>query len=246
MSTTRAISIACGNTSIAIHVPAKIFDKVHNLVEPLNFDIERNIANIELHALVLEKCAKHDTDAALAVLDAFCIEYRIPSTNIHVVVQQHGLNEDSARSVLRAYYLHWNNSAASHCYRDSDLPALSALLASDSTQLMALFGGQPESANYLEEARWLFDVYGPLLSEYVCRMSAFLESNSQDYRLRPVYFNGINALDWFTQNGSVPDDCYLVSVPVCIPLTGLTKLMQIMVLYKTLDISPGELVRLFK
>ncbi|PIA14847.1 hypothetical protein COEREDRAFT_103271 [Coemansia reversa NRRL 1564] len=111
---------------------------------------------------------------------------------------------------------------------------------------MALFGGQPEPANYLQEARWLLNAYGPLLSEYVCRMSAFLESNSQDYRLKSVYYNGMDALGWFTRNRSVPDDSYLVSVPVCIPLTGLTKLMQIMVLYKTLGISPGELVRHFK
>ncbi|KAJ2795938.1 fatty acid synthase alpha subunit Lsd1, partial [Coemansia guatemalensis] len=246
MLTARAINIVCGSTSIAPRVPASISGEVSELVESLNFDIGKDISSIELYALVLEHCAKHNTDAALAVLDALCNEYGVPTTNIHVIVQQHGLSEASARSVLRAYYLHWNNSAASHCYQVANMPVLPALLASDSTQLMALFGGQPESANYLEEAKWLLDVYGPLLSDYVGRMSAFLDNSSKDDRLRSVYFDGLDALSWFSQNGPMPDKSYMISVPVCIPLTGLTKLMQVMALYKSLGISPGELVKQFK
>ncbi|KAJ2812529.1 fatty acid synthase alpha subunit Lsd1 [Coemansia furcata] len=44
----------------------------------------------------------------------------------------------------------------------------------------------------------------------------------------------------------MPDEQYLLSIPVCLPLVGLIQLMHVVVLYKTLGVSPGDLVKRFK
>ncbi|KAI8318483.1 hypothetical protein GQ54DRAFT_237194, partial [Martensiomyces pterosporus] len=45
---------------------------------------------------------------------------------------------------------------------------------------------------------------------------------------------------------SQPDSEYLLTVPVSIPAVGLIQLMQVMVAFKTLGLSPGELAKPFK
>ncbi|KAJ2125831.1 fatty acid synthase alpha subunit Lsd1 [Coemansia sp. RSA 720] len=174
-----------------------------------------------------------------------CCKFGIPAINIHVVVQQQDLIEEATRLVLKAYYLLWNTAAAGHCYFDGKDKQLPALFSDDSVQLMAVFGGQPASISYLDEARWLLDVYGPLLTDFVICMSNFLEQESQDARLVQVYGRGFSAYKWFTQLGTEPSAEYLTLVSVSIPLTGLIQLMQLMVLYKTLGLSPGELSQMF-
>ncbi|PIA12744.1 hypothetical protein COEREDRAFT_67958 [Coemansia reversa NRRL 1564] len=108
-----------------------------------------------------------------------------------------------------------------------------------------MFGGQPGSSSYLDEARWLLDVYRPLLSDYFMHLATFLDCQICDARLAPVYIKGLDVLQWLTNPESAPDTEYLVSAPVSMPLTGLVQLMQITVMHKTLGISPGELTQHF-
>ncbi|KAJ2384520.1 hypothetical protein H4S02_004774, partial [Coemansia sp. RSA 2611] len=109
-----------------------------------------------------------------------------------------------------------------------------------------MFGGQRGTSNYLDEAEWLYDVYRPLLSDYVPRMSAFLHRESQDGRVSFAYPKGLDVLTWLTTASAIPDELYLLSIPVCQPLVALIQLMHVMVLYKTLRVSPGDLVRRFR
>ncbi|KAJ2767851.1 hypothetical protein GGI18_005710, partial [Coemansia linderi] len=99
--------------------------------------------------------------------------------DIHVVVQTHGLDEAAARRVLKGYFSAWS---IVHKYGTWPTASTPALFANDSAGLMAMFGGQRGTSNYLDEAEWLYDVYRPLLSDYVSRMSAFLHRESQDGR----------------------------------------------------------------
>ncbi|KAJ1850952.1 beta subunit of fatty acid synthetase, partial [Coemansia sp. RSA 638] len=222
-----------------------LYDIVQELANTFDIDSKQEFTAIELHALFLRHCKAHNENAALAALGAFCKEFDVPATNIHVVVQQQDLSEEAARLVLNAYYLLWNIDAA-RCYYFSDgSQTLPALFSADSIHLMAAFGGQAGSPSYLDEARWLLDVYSPLLSEFVMYMSEFLYSQARDAQLSDVYEKGLCVFKWLTQPGSEPDAGYLTAVPVSIPLTGLIQLMQLMVLYKTLGVSPGDLAQLF-
>ncbi|KAJ2751656.1 fatty acid synthase alpha subunit Lsd1 [Coemansia pectinata] len=107
---------------------------------------------------------------------------------------------------------------------------------------MAMFGRQRGTGNYLDEAEWLLDVYRPLLLDFVSRMSAFLHRESQNKCVSHVYSKGLDVLCWLTTPYAMPEEQYLL----LIPLVGLIQLMHVMVLYKTLGISPGDLVKRFK
>ncbi|KAJ2436683.1 hypothetical protein IWW46_005657, partial [Coemansia sp. RSA 2440] len=159
---------------------------------------------------------------------------------------QHSIDETAARQVLKAYYLLWDVPAARHCYFGSDSAAMPALFAPDNAHVAAMFGGQPGSSSYLDEARWLLDMYRPLLTDFVAHMSAFLDTESRDVQFALLFKEGLDVLQWLTQSESAPDAEYLVSAPVSMPLTGLVQLMQIMVLSKTLGVSPGQFSQLFK
>ncbi|KAJ2344393.1 fatty acid synthase alpha subunit Lsd1, partial [Coemansia sp. RSA 2671] len=165
------------------------------------------------------------------------------TSDIHVIVQTRDLDEAAARRVLKGYFSAWfivNNHGT---WPTASTPAL---FASDLTGLMAMFGGQRGTSNYLDEAEWLYDVYRPLLSDYMSRMSAFLHRESQDKRVNFVYSKGLDVLTWLTTTSAMPDEQYLSSIHVCQPLVALIQLMHVMVLYKTLGVSPGELVKRFK
>ncbi|KAJ2084471.1 fatty acid synthase alpha subunit Lsd1 [Coemansia sp. RSA 988] len=238
------ISIRSGKLVIKIATAPKFAFQLQDLAD--SFDNKSAVnSNIELYAKFLEYCVAHNQTIAAIVLEEFCQKHGIPEADIHVVVQKHSLDENATQLVLRAYYSLWNVAATRHCYRNAEHTPLPALFATDALRLTAMFGGQSGSIDNLSEARWLLEVYRPLLSDYVTDLADFLESQSQDIRLAPVYKKGLGVMQWLTQPESAPDSEYLVWAPVSIPLTGLLQLMQITVMYKTLDVSPGDLARHF-
>ncbi|PIA16014.1 hypothetical protein COEREDRAFT_97668 [Coemansia reversa NRRL 1564] len=245
MNGNTVVGLTHGSAVVRIATSTVLAQQLQSLVDNILIDKNTVISSIELHAQLLEYCAARNQDAALVVLEALCQAHNIPITDIHVVIQQNTLNEDAARLVLRAYYSLWNIAAAHRCYRSAKHTPPPALFSTDSLQLTAMFGGQPGSSSYLAEARWLLDVYRPLLSDYVTRMALFLKCQVRDARLAPVYKKGLDLLQWLTRPESAPDAEYLVSAPVSMPLTGLVQLMQITVLQKTLGVSPGDLAQYF-
>ncbi|KAJ2487623.1 fatty acid synthase alpha subunit Lsd1 [Coemansia sp. RSA 2050] len=214
------------------------------LVRLFSTDPAKVLSAIELHAAFIQHCVEFgSSDAVLAVFSSFCQTFDTATSDIHAIVQSLGLNEAAARRVLKGYFSAWpiiNNHGT------WPIAATPALFASDSVGLMAIFGGQRGTSNYLDEAEWLFDIYCPLLSDYLSRMSAFLHRESQDKRVSFVYSKGLDVLTWLTTASTMPDEQYLLSIPVCQPLVALIQLMHVMVLYKTLGVSPGDLVKRFK
>ncbi|KAJ2470927.1 fatty acid synthase alpha subunit Lsd1, partial [Coemansia sp. RSA 2320] len=109
-----------------------------------------------------------------------------------------------------------------------------------------MFGGQGGVDNYIEETRMLYATYRPLVSDYVACMSEFLQQEAGEAAFSQVYRKGLDVVAWLESDEEVPDQEYMLSVPVSIPVVGLTQLMQVMVLFKTLGISPGELASSFE
>ncbi|KAJ2884324.1 fatty acid synthase alpha subunit Lsd1, partial [Coemansia aciculifera] len=244
----RVVCVNHGSNSIEIAVSVELTDMVQALADSFSADSTESLSAIELHAAFIQHCVEFgSSEAALAVFGAFCQPYGTATSDIHVIVQAQGLDEAAARRVLKGYFSAWsiaNNHSSSSPLR----PAAStpALFATESAGLMAMFGGQRGTDSYLDEAEWLLDVYHPLLIDFVSRMSAFLHRESQDKRVSFVYSKGLDVFNWLTTASTMPDEQYLLSAPVCQPLFALTQLMHVMVLHKTLGISPGELVKRFK
>ncbi|KAJ2354594.1 hypothetical protein GGF43_003171 [Coemansia sp. RSA 2618] len=246
MPTDATISLVHGPLSLRILAPPENALLIQDAFSAFSQDSNIPDTALELYALFLEHCIVHHQSIALLVFGAFCWTYGIPATNIHVVVQQHGLDEAAALQVLKAYYLLWDVPAARCYYFDPANAAQPALFASAGTRVTAMFGGQPGSSAYLDEAQWLLDVYRPLLADFVASMSGFLNAASKDSQLDLAYYKGLDVLKWLLRPTSKPDAEYLLSAPVSMPLTGLVQLMHVMVLFKTLGLSPGQLAQLFK
>ncbi|KAI8324908.1 hypothetical protein GQ54DRAFT_255713 [Martensiomyces pterosporus] len=209
------------------------------LVKSFLKDIDISLTAIELHARFVGYCSSKDPEVAAAAFDAFSKSFCLHN-DIHVVVQEHSLNESQARSVLRGYFSVW-----SHATTPTRTAAKPALFSRSGARLMALFGGQGGMNDYIDEARWLLDVYSPLLSDFVVTMSEFLQQESEDPRLAHLYGRGLNLAGWLSFGSTLPELDYLLTVPVSIPLVGLIQLMHVMVAYKTLGVSPGELASAF-
>ncbi|KAJ2746708.1 fatty acid synthase alpha subunit Lsd1 [Coemansia sp. BCRC 34301] len=245
MATLVYIQLGSGSVAATIDVAAIHAPSVQGLANTFNSSTSAEIASaIELHAAFIRYCVDcGSSEDTLAVFDAFCLAYGTSTCDIHVVVQAQGLDETAARRVLRGYFSAWPLVNTSSTWPAVPAPALFA--AAESTGLMALFGGQRGTSDYLDETAWLLDVYRPLLLDFVSRMSKFLHCESQDTRVSSVYSEGLDVLSWLTTPGNMPDEQYLLTISVCQPLVALTQLMHVMVLYKTLGVSPGDLTKCF-
>ncbi|KAJ2057564.1 fatty acid synthase alpha subunit Lsd1 [Coemansia sp. S146] len=204
-------------------------------------------SDIELHADFIQHCVKFScAEVVRSVFAAFCQAFGTATSDIHVIIQARGLDEAAARRVLKGYFSAWSIVSNQSSLSTKVSASTPALFATELAGLMAMFGGQRGTGSYLDEAEWLLDIYRPLLIDFVSRMSAFLHRESQDKRICSVYSKGLDVLHWLTTASAMPSELYLLSIPVCLPLVGLIQLMHIMVLYKTLGVSPGDLVKHFK
>ncbi|KAI8321468.1 hypothetical protein GQ54DRAFT_297961 [Martensiomyces pterosporus] len=196
---------------------------------------------IELHAHSIEHSVPRNPVIVLDTFAIFIMSF-CAKKNIHVVVQEHGLDANQAKVVLRSYFSAWNIASA----RNTVPSSAPALLSDPTISMMAISGGQGGMDNYLDEARDLVDVYGPLLADYPAKMSAFLQRESQDPRISRCYAKGLDIARWLASPELQPDPEYLLPVPVPIPAVGLIQLMQVMVAFKTLGLSPGGLAKPFR
>ncbi|KAJ2861637.1 hypothetical protein GGI22_002406, partial [Coemansia erecta] len=219
---------------------------VRQLFESFTQDEHLSTA-IEAHAAFLEHCVKHNPAVASTVLAAFAKKFGIDQgiNNIHVVVSKHQLNESGARLVLRAYYSLWDMHPDHYfwhpkCNNDRLFPSVSI-------DAIAVFSGiYSDSGSQMDEVSWLYDVYCPLLSDYVASMSAFMDSVAKDGQAALNYPDGLDVFGWLSKPSSTPATEYLSQHAICVPLFGLRQLMRIMIQYKTLGMSPGQYVDQFK
>ncbi|KAJ2814210.1 fatty acid synthase alpha subunit Lsd1 [Coemansia furcata] len=243
MTTLEQVTLVRGSVTTTFDVARAHDAVVQDLVQTFSSDPTEVFSAIELHAAFIQHCVKcGGSEAALSAYDTFCQIYGTDTSDIHVIVQAQGLDKLAAGRVLKGYFSAWS-LVNSRSERVSSSPAL---FSSGSVELMALFGGQRGFGNSIHEAIWLFDVYRPLLSDFVSHMSTFMHGESQGEHMLRMYPKGFDIFTWLTLPATMPDELYLLSMPVVVPLVALIQMMHVMVLYKTLGISPGELVKRFK
>ncbi|ORX68859.1 hypothetical protein DL89DRAFT_318851 [Linderina pennispora] len=185
--------------------------------------------------------APANPDVAVAVFlhihQGFCAD-----ENIHVVVQRLNLSAEQAGTVLKGYYSVWNILEVRQLVPEVPAPAI---FSDSNTRLAAMFGSIGGANSYLDEAAWLLDVYGPLLSDFVAHMSGFLKRVSSDPMFAKAYSCPLDIAGWLASPDTVPGARYLLTAPVISPMLGLIQAMHVVVLYKTLNMSPGDLVSRF-
>ncbi|KAJ2110071.1 fatty acid synthase alpha subunit Lsd1, partial [Coemansia sp. RSA 922] len=247
MTTFEQVQLDHRSVVYSFAVAAILAPTVQELVYSFSIDSVESLSTIELHAAFIQHCVEFGgSEVTHAVFGTFYQALDTTTSDIHVIVQAHGLDEAAAQCMLKGYFSAWsivNNGLSLSLRLTTSTPAL---FATESLGLMAMFGSQRGTSSYLDKAEWLLNVYHLLLIDFVTRMSAFIHCESQDNHVHPVYSKGLDVLDWLTTTTTMPDEQYLLSIPICQLLVTLIQLMHIMVLYKTLGVSPGELVKHFK
>ncbi|KAJ1797914.1 hypothetical protein LPJ59_002838, partial [Coemansia sp. RSA 2399] len=249
MTSTDTVYLKHGDTKVVLQLALEPAIQARDAVK--HFVADATISTeIELFAAFLEHCVKNHPAIAPVILDAFAERFDIchNAKDIHEAANEHALDKGGVQRVLRAFYSLWDDISAQHHYRRKTVSDISsALFSSDDMHIMAMFGGLPSgSVNPIDEAVWLFDVYRPILGDYIANIFEFMHTESQDPRLAHAYPLGLDFFKWLTYPDSMPKVSYLQSVSVKHASVGFTQFLQIMVLYKTLGLAPGELVDRFK
>ncbi|KAJ2853498.1 hypothetical protein J3B02_003114 [Coemansia erecta] len=235
------LKINLGNLSFLI--ARNLHAVVQDLADSFVYKVDQSRADdLVVFALFLQHCQAHGSAKAIqAVIEAFTKMFDIGNRSIYAAISHHDLDEEQSQLVLKSVFL--LNSA----YQAIVVPKPAAALfeASNRASLFAVFGGNPGTTSYLDKIKWMLDIYKPLIGEYAAQMSDFLQTESHDKMIFRAYPKGLCIYKWINNDVALPDNKYLVSSPVSIPLVGLVQLIQLMVLYKTLSISPGELASKF-
>ncbi|ORX65651.1 hypothetical protein DL89DRAFT_97802 [Linderina pennispora] len=225
---------------VAISIPDK--DSAHAEALVARFPYEDSSFEIETVARFVNFAATEDTDVAVAAFQYLHQKY-CSIDNIHVVVQQLKLTTEQAQSVIKGYYSVWDVLESREMLPDVPRPAL---FTDDGVKPTAMFGGYGGMDNYLDEAVWLLDVYHPLLADFVAEMAEFLLVTTQDSPFTRVYNQPIDLMGWLLHPESRPNMDLLAAIYIASPILALIQLMHLMVLYKTLRITPGELSQSFR
>jgi fatty acid synthase subunit alpha, fungi type len=186
--------------------------------------------SIEARTSLLVNLLKHFTSSYLSTKD------------IHSLTSS--FDTEVRKVVLSAYF---QAIAALQAQNVTNVPVnpRSALLSaaySEKASIYALFGGQGTNEVYFDELQSLYDIYKPFVASFIATLTTdILVPLATEEQTSPYFTHGLNVVSWL--NGTIPRPsvAYLASVPVSLPLIGLTQLVQYLVTCKVAGLTPGEL-----
>ncbi|CAO1616813.1 unnamed protein product [Jaminaea pallidilutea] len=124
-------------------------------------------------------------------------------------------------------------------------PKLFELAGAGKAQAFAIFGGQGNNEVYFNELQALYDTYRPLVEDFLHKSSVSLQSLAEEAisvgGFSNFYTHGIDVLSWLQHPESRPPVPYLASVPLSLPLIGLTQLLQYLVSCRASGLEPGQM-----
>nr|ODN98836.1 hypothetical protein L204_02800 [Cryptococcus depauperatus CBS 7855] len=175
-------------------------------------------------------------------------ELFLPKINIHSLVQS--FEQESRAEILKAYFKAF--AVAREQLGDKvSIAHSSALLNAvkeGQAELYALFGGQGVNEYYFNELQFLYDTYTPFVAPIISEITDLLISLG--YKAENAgytyYVQGLDLLSWLDGSSPQPTVEYLASIPLSLPLIGVTQLAQYVVSARVCDLSPARLRDSFK
>lgn len=206
-------------------------------------------AAVELSALFLghvaaslhkdPQSAPARTALLLNLLKHFTSSY-LATKDIHSLAASY--DTETRKAVISAYV----SAVAALQQRDITFPRQpeSALLNAASlnkASIFALFGGQGTNEVYFDELQSLYDVYRPFVASFLKTVTEdVLVPLATEHEAFSFYTFGLDVVSWLSGETPRPSVAYLASVPVSLPLIGLTQLVQYLVVCHVSGLSPGE------
>ncbi|KAG2076495.1 hypothetical protein BDR04DRAFT_694370 [Suillus decipiens] len=153
--------------------------------------------------------------------------------------------DTEVRTGILAAYFAARATLENHNIADISGPPASALFtASDDTEasIYALFGGQGTNEVYFDELQSLYDIYKPYVSPIITSITNDILLPLVASRQGCSFYNyGMNVVAWLAGTSPRPPVEYLASIPVSLPLIGLTQLVQYLAICHVSGFTPGKL-----
>lgn len=132
-----------------------------------------------------------------------------------------------------------------HNVVDIPKPPTSALLSASSegeVSIYALFGGQGTNEVYFDELQALYDTYKPYVSSLITAITNdILAPLVAACQASSFYNYGMDIISWLSGAIPRPPVAYLASIPISLPLIGLTQLIQYLAVCRVSGLTPGQL-----
>ncbi|KAH7913599.1 hypothetical protein BJ138DRAFT_606981 [Hygrophoropsis aurantiaca] len=263
---TRPIIISVANTRVSIPVSTQSdqwiaaevlrddFIQSQNQIDAVANTAEledASQASVELYARFLayisqyvteeSQCLKARTSVLLNVFSHFVSTYLADKDIFSFVIP---FDAEVRAIILSAFFL---ARATLEQQRVSDLPAppTSALfdaVEEDEASIYALFGGQGTNEVYFDELQTLYDTYRPYVSPLITAITNDILLPLVAEREASSFYNyGMDVASWLSGAVPRPSTSYLASIPISLPLIGLTQLIQYLVVCRVSGLTPGEI-----
>ncbi|KAI5983403.1 hypothetical protein EDD15DRAFT_2390897 [Pisolithus albus] len=108
--------------------------------------------------------------------------------------------------------------------------------------IYALFGGQGTNEVYFDELQALYDSYEPYVSPLITAITEEVLIPLAGAHASSSFYNyGMDVISWLSGAVARPSIAYLASVPISLPLIGLTQLIQYLVICRISNLTPAQL-----
>ncbi|PVU85583.1 hypothetical protein BB559_006933 [Furculomyces boomerangus] len=174
--------------------------------------------------------------------------------DIHIAIQQ--VDDSDIKSKIINIYYQCALTVNPHAFTIPTHPVLKKHETVSSTlfdsvnngksSILGIFGGQGISKNYFDELKQVYITYKPILRDFMTEMNNTFSSIHKEFSQKVYFPFGFNVVEWIENDDACPDISYLIQSSISFPLIGLTQLLNIYVLSKSLKSTPGEIVSKFK
>lgn len=192
-------------------------------------NIDNDSQSTEARVQLLLNVLKHFTSAFLATKD------------IHSLSAAYAA--DTRKVVLSAYFravAALENKNIASIPRQPESALLNAAV-SGKASIFALFGGQGTNEVYFDELQTLYDIYQPYVAPFLKTIVDDLIELAEEETESSYFTYGLDVTSWLSGAVERPSIAYLASVPISLPLIGLTQLVQYLVVCRVANLTPGQL-----
>ncbi|KAG9378266.1 Fatty acid synthase beta protein [Pyrenophora tritici-repentis] len=245
------------------HIPEVLQGHVFQLWEKFTADLRIKVDGIadppasvlELLSQFLLHVMRYEQDEPQGLFQSNCLELLLAQiesdflgdSSIQSIVSDLPGTPLQRQNVIQAYVAA-NQHIRQSSLRTAPRTALFDQSASQTTQTYAIFGGQGNTSDYLQELRSLFDTYThvvePILATAEDTLRAFLRNASSSCLKH--FKHGLEITQWLQRPEGAPSKNYLLSAPVSFPLIGLLQFATYAVICWSLKKTPGEVTHIFK
>lgn len=192
-----------------------------------------------LHEDVQSTCAR---TSFLANVFAHFISTYLTEKDVHSVAAT--CDTDVRKTVLSSYFQALAALEDSKVNVISTTPSSALLSAAEKgdASVFALFGGQGTNEVYFDELQSLCDIYKPYVTAFLFSITnEILKPLTATREATSFYAHGLDVISWLTGATPRPSTAYLASIPISLPLIGLTQLVQYLIVCRVSGLTPGDL-----